>query len=52
MKLDHLVMNPFKVNLDLVHGTKNTFYFALRDESAASDALHVIKFSIENEKNG
>ena len=34
------------MNLNLIRSGKDTFYFALRDESAASDALHVIKFSI------
>ena len=50
MALYQIVPDPFKVNLDLIHGTKNTFYFALRDESAASDSLHVIKFALTKEE--
>ena len=29
----------FKVNLDMFRGLNDTFYYALRDESAVSDAL-------------
>ena len=39
----------FKVNLDMFRGLADTFYYALRDESAVSDALTKIKFVVEKE---
>ena len=49
--LEPLINEPFKVNLNMIRGIHNKFYFALRDESAASDALNVIKFSMSKEEN-
>ena len=36
-----------KVKLEMLRGLSDKFYYALRDDGAASDTLAVLKFSIE-----
>ena len=34
----------------MLRGLRNRFYFALRDDGAASDSLNVISFMVEDDK--
>ena len=36
-----------KVKLEMLRGLSDNFYYALRDNGAASDTLAVLKFSVE-----
>ena len=36
-----------KVKLEMLRGLSDKFYYALRDDGAASDTLAVLKFSIQ-----
>ena len=36
--------------LEMLRGLRNRFYFALRDDGAASDSLNVISFMVEDDK--
>ena len=36
-----------KVKLEMLRGLSDKFYYALRDDGAASDTLAVLKFSLE-----
>ena len=47
--LKELVDNDYTVKLDVLRGLQDHFYFALRDDGAASDSLHVLKFHYINE---
>lgn len=42
--MEELVGDDFSVKLDVLRGLQDHFYFALRDDGAASDSLHVLKF--------
>ena len=42
--LEELVGDDFSIKLDVLRGLQDHFYFALRDDGAASDSLHVLKF--------
>ena len=42
--LEELIGDGFSVKLDVLRGLQDHFYFALRDDGAASDSLHVVKF--------
>ena len=42
--------DTLSVKLEMLRGLRDRFYFALRDDGAASDSLNVISFKIDNEK--
>ena len=44
-----LIDDDFSVKLEMLRGISNRFYYALRDDGAASDSLHVIKFKVCDE---
>ena len=45
----NLVTDGLSVKLDMLRGLSDKFYFALRDDGAASDSLAVIKFTFDSE---
>ena len=44
--------DEFSVKLEILRGLNNQFYYALRDEGAASDSLYKITFTLNKENNG
>ena len=45
----NLIEKDFTVQLQMLRGLNNRFYFALRDPGAASDALHVLSFTTDSD---
>ena len=41
-----MIGDDLTVKLDMVRGLNDKFYYALRDDGAASDSLAVLKFNI------
>ena len=46
----NLISDGLSVKLEMLRGLSDKFYYALRDDGAASDTLSKIKFSVENRK--
>ena len=40
-----------KVKLEMLRGLSDKFYYALRDDGAASDTMQVVKFSFEYDES-
>ena len=47
-KFECLVDYDYEVKLDVLRGMSDRIYYALRDEGAASDSLHVLKFRVRD----
>ena len=45
-----LIDQEYSVKLIMLRGLRDKFYFALRDDGAASDSLQVFDFDVEEEK--
>ena len=45
-----MVGNDFTVKLEVLRGLNDNFYYALRDDGAASDSVFLLKFIIKNGK--
>ena len=47
---ENLIDDGLSVKLEMLRGLSDKFYYALRDDGAASDALAVVKFVVNGDK--